>query len=195
MSWVEGDVVYFSTRQASTELGREWWIWHSEGIMSSKITITTHQIGTGGPNADVRQVSINGTIPFAQKGPSWRRPGLVEDGYQYMDTTLGKTIWFVNGRWVDAVGNLVADSSYHDDSYPNNVGKVETTSVGDKMSQIRELDFEGKVIVTRDIEYNANGSIKSIKETKGDYVYTSTLNYVNGILDMSNPITRSVNMK
>lgn len=40
-------------------------------------------------------------------GPTAQRPMIPSEGIMYIDTTLGKPVWYINGQWRDATGTVV----------------------------------------------------------------------------------------
>lgn len=53
-------------------------------------------------------VQVHNQLKYQKEDTTANRPtNGVRDGDTYMDTTLGKPIWYYNGGWIDATGASV----------------------------------------------------------------------------------------
>lgn len=88
-------------------VGNNWYAYYNENTNYNQKTLVSQYL------TDV--VAKNNAVPSNYRdympvvGPSNRRPtSNVYDGYMFVDTTLNKPLWYINGSWYDATGTIVA---------------------------------------------------------------------------------------
>lgn len=77
-------------------------------------------------------------------------------------------------------------------SIGNKTASMQTTyDITGNLTQVIELDVNGNTVHQYVMSYNADGTINTVTETNIDGTqFVTTLNYVNGSADPTNPMTR-----
>jgi hypothetical protein len=160
-------------------------------LNSKKVHAETHEVG-GGDEIDVLKLKNVGSLETIDHSGKHEIGGSDEIDVlklRNIDTFVTKTGDF-KGTWNGTELNVLkADTALLFGSSVSNV--TFSTDANSNITGIQEKNGSNTLANTS-WTYNADGTVNTITEVIGSQTIVSTFHYVNGVLDPTNPITRSV---